>query len=83
MVAVVDKVKKQKKGDETEGRLKKWTGKIMRGQFVRKAKKMRWNKSWMWLTRGFSGRVTESMLAAAQDRHLSALSCPKCVKWKW
>ena len=78
MVAVVDKVKKQKKGDETEGRLKKWTGKIMHGQFVRKA-----NKSWMWLTRGFSGRVTESMLAAAQDRDLSALSCPKCVKWKW
>ena len=61
---------------EKENRLKEWKEKALHGQFVRETECHNENKKWEWLRKGELKRETESLLCAAQEQTIIALTRP-------
>ena len=58
------------KRSKKEKRLEDWEEKVLHGQYLRQAKKVRSDQCWAWLQNGDLKRQTESLIVAAQNQSI-------------
>ena len=75
------KVKKHGKSKEDiqKKHQEEYESKVLHGQFQKATEKVKGNKSWDWLKKGYLKKETESTIIAAQDQALCTRNMSKTV----